>query len=394
MLDGPRACGAEEFDQVLATLNRVFRDGSDQDVRTDYPLIFDPGRRELMRVVVIEGEVVAHVPVAPRQVTVNEDTFPIAIIGGTFTLEDHQRHGYATLCLRDGVRIMRERNWPVSVLWTLERTFPFYQHSGWEAVSSQGWTYTLTANDVPKLRTSEHAIETYTHGDHKQLGTIMRLHDTTPQRINRSPDEYRMLFNLPKMHTLLALEGDDVRAYLTIGRSTNKFGLIEGGGNARAVETLVRHARSEWPANEDLPVTLPLTPCVLSNVLETANLGPRRPVEEASGIGFQMMRVNDFGLFARQIGNHMRQLSAGIQGEVCVVAEDTDEAVTLRVRDGDVAITSEQLPDSFVLSRRQLAQLAFGAHPSVPPLELEGPGADLLETLFPYYFPIWELDHS
>lgn len=32
---------------------------------------------------------------------------------------------------------MEEHGWPVSVLWTQERTFPFYQNSGWEAMGSQ-----------------------------------------------------------------------------------------------------------------------------------------------------------------------------------------------------------------------------------------------------------------
>ena len=49
-VDGPRACTADEFDGVVELLNRVFREGSDQSAQTDYPLIFDPARREYMRV--------------------------------------------------------------------------------------------------------------------------------------------------------------------------------------------------------------------------------------------------------------------------------------------------------------------------------------------------------
>ena len=66
VVDGPRACAAEEFDGVIELLNRVFREGSDQSAQTDYPLIFDPARREYMRVISVDGAVVAHVPAAPR----------------------------------------------------------------------------------------------------------------------------------------------------------------------------------------------------------------------------------------------------------------------------------------------------------------------------------------
>lgn len=394
LVDGPRACAAEEFDGVVALLNRVFREGSDQNTQTDYPLIFDPARRENMRVVSVDGAVVAHVPVAPRGVVIDGDTFTLAIIGGTVTHPDHRHRGYATACLRDGVRIMVERGWPVSALWTIEPTFPFYRNSGWEAVGSQGWVYTLAAGEVARLRPSPHRTAVYEPENAGHLGAIRAIHDREPLRIARSPDEYAVLFSLPKMHTLLAFEGDDVAAYLTVGQGTNKPGLVEGGGDRQALESLVRHARAEWPADQDLQVVLPLTPCALGDVVEAIKPGQQRPVEEASGIGFQMMRVNDFGLLMRQVRNHLGRRSAGIRGEVCVVCEDTNDAVSLHVRDGEVEVKDERLPDAVTLSRRQLTQLVFGGHGSVPPLELHGSGAHLLDALFPIYAPIWEIDHS
>lgn len=394
VVDGPRACAAGEFDEVLDLLNRVFRAGSDQKTQTDYPLIFDPARRDLMRVVSVDGAVAAHVPVAPRGVVIDGDTFTLAIIGGTVTHPDQRRRGYATACLRDGVRIMVERGWPVSALWTIEPTFPFYRNSGWEAVGSQGWMYTLATDDVARLRPSHHRIAIYEPGHEGHIGAIRDIHDREPLRIARSPDEYAVLFSLPKMHTLLAFEGEDVAAYLTVGQGTNKPGLVEGGGDRRALEALVRHARAEWTADDDLQVVLPLTPCALGEVVEAIKPGQQRPVEEASGIGFQMMRVNDFGLLMRQVGNYLGRRSAGIRGEVCVVCQDTDESVTLHLRDGEVDVTAERLPKPVTLSRRQLAQLVFGGHASVPPLELGGAGAALLDALFPLYVPIWEIDHS
>lgn len=394
VVDGPRACAAEEFDGIVALLNRVFREGSDQNTQTDYPLIFDPARRENMRVISVDGAVVAHVPVAPRGVVIDGDAFTLAIIGGTVTHPDHRHRGYATACLRDGVRIMVERGWPVSALWTIEPTFPFYRNSGWEAVGSQGWMYTLAADDVARLRPSHHRIAVYEPGNDDHLRAIREIHDREPLRIARSPAEYAVLFSLPKMHTLLAFERDDVAAYLTVGQGTNKPGLVEGGGDRRALEALVRHARAEWPADQNLQVVLPLTSCAVGDVVKAIKPGRQRPVEEAAGIGFQMMRVNDFGLLMRQLGNHLRGRSAGIRGEVCIVCEDTDEAVSLHVRDGEVGVAAERLPEPVTLSRRQLTQLVFGAHASVPPLELPGAAVTLLDALFPLYAPIWEIDHS
>ena len=40
-MDGPRACREDEFDEAIALINSVFRAESDQDIRTDYPLVFN-----------------------------------------------------------------------------------------------------------------------------------------------------------------------------------------------------------------------------------------------------------------------------------------------------------------------------------------------------------------
>ena len=137
-VDGPRECRESEFEETVAFINSVFRAGTDQDIATDYPLIFREPRLDLHRVLSVDGRIVAHVPVAPREVVNGDDRFTIGIIGPTGTHPDHRRRGYATLCLRDATRIQEERGWPVAVLWTREATFPFYWNSGWEAVGIPG----------------------------------------------------------------------------------------------------------------------------------------------------------------------------------------------------------------------------------------------------------------
>ena len=120
MIDGPRACRASEFEEVIALINQVFRAGTNQDIRTDYPLVFNHAKMEHMRILKMDGVVVAHVPVWLREAVVGEDRVRIGIISPTVTHPDYRRRGYATRCLRDCIRIMEEEGVPVSVLWTLE----------------------------------------------------------------------------------------------------------------------------------------------------------------------------------------------------------------------------------------------------------------------------------
>ena len=235
MIDGPRACRASEFEEVIALINQVFRAGTNQDIRTDYPLVFNQSKMEYMRILKVDGVVVAHVPVWLREAVVGDDRLRIGIICPTVTHPDYRRHGYATLCLQDCIRIMEEEGSPVSVLWTLEATFPFYQRSGWEAVGSQGWLYQLRPEEHELFESGPFDIVQYDPRNADSFNAMMNFHNAEPHRIARSIEEYRALFSLPQTMTFLAMNGGEMVAYLMFGEGVNKPGLIEGGGDVEGI---------------------------------------------------------------------------------------------------------------------------------------------------------------
>ena len=392
-LDGPRACREAEFDDVISLINSVFRAGTDQDIRTDYPLIFGTPTLEYHRVLSVDGEIAAHVPVAPREVVAGADRFVIGLIGPTVTHPEHRRRGYATQCLRDVVRIQEEHGWPVSVLWTLEATFPFYQQSGWEAVAPQGRVYRLGSRDAHLFEPGPFDVAPYDATSDRDLDTIASIHDAEPQRILRSRQDHRALLSLPKISTYLAMDGEEPVAYLVIGGGVNKPGLIEGGGDKRGLEALVGWTLRRQEPGEEVQVPVPLTPSGLGRLMEARAPTGRGPVEEADGVGYQMMRVNGLEILMRQIGGYLRSKSNGLRTDLTLRCSDSGEAVCLSFRDGDVGVSPGGSAGEVVLTRCQLAQLVFGPHRAATPLKLEGEAGEVLRTVFPFYFPIWALDH-
>ena len=390
-MEGPRACRPEEFDETLALINSVFRAGSDQDIRTDYPLIFNDRGLRYMRILKAAGEVVAHVPVAPRRIIAGGDSFTAGIISPTVTHPDHRRKGYATRCLRDCVRIMKESGWPVSVLWTLEATFPFYHHSGWEAVGNQGWVYALSPGDEALFERGEFESVPFDAGRDEHLDAVIRFHDAEPWRVARSREEYAALLTLPKISTRLALAGGEVAGYLCVGSGRNKPGLNEAGGSPDAVEALAAEAvRSYAPVQ----AVTKLKPTVLGDLL-AGRVGPtRQPEVQASGVGFQMIRINSLDLLLRSIETHLRSRSDGLSGAVSLECTETGERVTLGFGGGEVRFDADPAAERVALTERQMVQLVFGGHSSCEPLDLPAEVAPLLERVFPFYFPIWELDRS
>ena len=390
-VDGPRACAPADLEDALALINRVFREGTDQDVRTDYPLVYNPSAMHLERIIRVDGELVAHVPVAPRGVVSGGDSFTAAMISATVTHPDHRHRGYGSACLMSCIRTMDEEGWPVSVLWTMEQTFPFYQQAGYEAVASQGWVYSVGPEDLDSRQGGRFGVVEYDSAYPNHLDAIMRMHEAEPLRIARSRSDYEALFSLPRVSTFLATDDGGFAGYLMYGESTNKPGLIEAGGPVEAVESLAAHVVRR--VGSDMQVITPLTPTALGSLCESRLSGTRQPVERAAGVGNQMHRINSLEGLLRSIRGHLGARSEGHSGQVSLVCTDSGEAVTLDFDGGVAEVSTGAATHPIALTRRELTRLVFGSHPTIGPLDVSGPGADLLRLVFPYYFPIWELDH-
>jgi len=106
------------------------------------------------------------------------------------------------------------------------------------------------------------------------------------------------------------------------------------------------------------------------------------------------MRVNSLEKLLRGIANHLRRSSAGVNGAVRLECKESGEQVTLKFRNGAVGFSDEAAAEPVVLTRRELARLIFGPHPATKAIELPGQAGAILRHVFPYYFPVWELDHS
>ena len=377
----------------MALLDSIFRAGTDQELETDYPLIFTLSKLKYMRIVKVDGKVVAHVPVAPREVAANSDRFTIGVISPTGAHPEYRHQGHGTRCLRDCIRIMNANDWPVSVLWTREATFPFYQNSGFEAVGPQARGYLLRPNDHHLFRRGSLDITLYNSRNPAHLDAVIDMHDREPLRILRTHREYEQLLTLPKMTTLLAVDGGRPVAYLVLTRATNKPGFVEGGGDPDALEALFNQALLLRAQEDAAFAVAPLGHTPFGDVLEARKPG-ESVLDTEADIGFQMMRVNSlYGLMSK-ITNHIRARANGMEGGVCIVCADDGEAVTIRIQGADVEVSSERSGEPIELTRRQLAKLIFGPHPATDPIEIMGQAGEILDAIFPYYFPVWELDHS
>ena len=107
------------------------------------------------------------------------------------------------------------------------------------------------------------------------------------------------------------------------------------------------------------------------------------------------MRVNSLSSLISKITGHLREQSAsGVEGTACLVCVDDGDAVTITLRNGDAEVSTERSGQPVELTRRELTRLIFGPHPAGEPVTADGEAGEVLDAIFPFYFPVWELDHS
>jgi GNAT superfamily N-acetyltransferase len=284
----PTACTPDDLPAVIALVNSALREGSDQSMLTDYPLVYLPQNLPNIFVTKVAGDMAAEVPFIPRPFRYGPSRITIGIISPTATHLNHRRRGYGSACLNACIERMTALGIPLSILWTRVETFPFYEAAGYQAVRPMTYSYAIEKHDAARFAPTSDSIVPLDPSNDDQLATIRRMHAEESWGVCRTPDELRILMTLPKMTTLLACRNRVPRAYLVVSRATNKPGLIEGGGDPDALGALVRHALTASPSPGVVPSYGYVLPTRLADLLDRIVPDRRKPPTEN-----MMVRVND-----------------------------------------------------------------------------------------------------
>ncbi len=375
----------EDLPGIITLVDSVMREGSKQSMLTDYPLVFRKENRENMHVIKTGGRIVAEVPFIPRIIKLGQSQFSIGIISATSTHPDHRKKGYALACLNENIELMEKNGIELSVLWTIVPTFYFYNHSQFQAIRKQMVMYLCEKRDAFYFTHHGHEIVRYNPDKQDYLDAIKSMHNEEPNGACRDTDTYKGYFSLPNMTTWIALDKGQPIAYLIASLATNKPGIIEGGGDEIAIETLIQHALSEWPEfDEPIRSYGYLLPSRLGKVMES-----KLPDRHEPWSGNMMIRLNLPRNFFESIKLWLEKKNNGRKRAFSIEISDMDEIISFDFTKDGLKIGQRKNTDHLTLTRRQLTSAVFGYHQEVPIM-----GNNLLSDIFPFYFPLWILDHS
>ena len=386
-MEGPRAARSDEYDQVVDLVNRVFRTGVDQNVTTDYPLVFAADNRENLRVVVEDDRVVTHMATAPRTVIDQKCRFEVSMINAVATDPNYRGRGFARQVTKDALERMESAGHDFGLLWTDGPDI--YRGSGWEVVGTNGWAYQVKTSSVDQFRQTD-AVRLFDENRH--LESVIDIHRCQPFRLTRSPSDYLTLFSLPKVTTWVAESERGVEGYAVVADAYNKEGVVEWGGSVPALESLLAHTLPEW-TKEHLQVFVPNRPCPMSELLHEKECDQRVPMEEGEGAGLKMVRIVHLRKLLERMVPYLETCLDRHQFALGLFLTESSQRVSIEAEDGRIQIGDKLMPNELTLTLRQAANFVFGPQQPSELVDLPANLGEVLDRLFPFEFHIGMLDY-
>ena len=386
-MQGPRAVRLDEFDQVINLVNRVFRADIDQDVTTDYPLVFAAENHDNLRVILEDDRVVTHLATKSWGVNDRNCHFQVGMVNCVVTDPNYRGRGLAKRVTQDALDRMCEAGADFGLLWT--DTPPIYQSSGWEVVGTNGWAY-LVEPQVARQFQQTHTVRVFDEKIHLQAATEM--YHSQPYCLTRSPFDCVTLFTLPKVTTWVAEGEHGVAGYAVVAEACNKNGVVEWRGAMPALESLLAHVLPQWRSG-DLQVFVPNRSCDMSELLQHKKCDRRIPMEQASGAGLKMVRICHLRQLLERMLPVLENRIDGDKLSVGIVVTETSERISMTTEGGRIRIGVEHVPHEFSLTLRQTANLLFGPQQPSQWLDLPNDLGRVLDRMFPFDFHVGMLDY-
>lgn len=352
-IEGPRACGPYEVAATLDLLNQVFF--PDEPRMGHYlPHVATEENREQMRIIKVNGRVVAHVGAYVSEIATGRGTLRLGGIWSVCCHPDYRRRGLGEQCMRDAMARMQELGCDLG--WLGTGIDAWYRRFGWE-YAGRAYTFELNRGNVgllPELDDAQVSERPW-----PDLEQMLTRHMQDGLGCLRRPEVFAALLGRPDLACYTAARGDELVAYALVYGGN----LIEQAGPPPVTAGLIREvfrrrddtsrptSTSSRPGR--MEVQTPASDKGLAGLLSSLRL-PYHYGDRG------MMWVTNLESLLEKLG---------LAGEIAF--QETAPGVTLRRG-------SEQVE----LTRQELVKLLFG------PEEV----ADFAEDLFPLEFYHWPLD--
>ena len=382
-MTGPRILRQEEFPSLLQLMDSAFP--HDEPFVKTQSHNFTGLARDLNQHIVIEanGRIISHLGLFPRLIRSGETLIKAAGVGCVATLEEYRGQGLMNKLFEFAIPMMRDQGYDISIL---EGDRKRYGNFGWER-GGRRFAFLISDRYVKGLATPGIVVRKYS-GDRSDLAAIKAIHEQEYYRLDRSPDYYDRVYDLPGRQTLLAEQGGRLIAYLTFVpetlSDTNVLAWVyEYGGDGQCIRAILRDLfamHGVTKANVVAPINHHPLNDVLLSVTDRWYAEPCR-----------MIKIISLHHLLEKSLPHMHEIrTAGgncAHGEVTLEIAGSSQAATIHFGQ-QITISTDRCRNTLSLSEREMVRLLFGL---LKPSEAFNLAKDflILDTCFPLDCFLW-----
>ena len=310
---------AGERDRIIGFLDGQLRKEAGFSVREEYPAIFGefPGGESVF--IERAGRIASHVGFVVRDYHHPEFRLKIGLLGSVATAPEWQNQGLASHLLQAAVTELKARGCALAVLWS--DAPDFYKALGFERGGRERDFKFSTQATLEGSQTTV-PFDSLLHGH-----WVWRLYLKHAGRLDRSLEEQKRLFKIPKAQIFVTEKQGEVSSYLAIHKGADFTNYIhEWGGDLLSVRDNIASTQRQFFA--DKPLTL-IAPAYY-------DLAPLRSIasEEWPGI-LGLVKILDRGAVLSTYLNYLKrhghtgqwQREVGkvtIDGQAVSIAQDVD----------------------------------------------------------------------
>jgi GNAT superfamily N-acetyltransferase len=201
-IEGPRGTRPEEYEKTLALGQSIFRGA---DLARDYSLEWNPGNCENLRIILIDGEPIAHVGFSQREAFILGNRVTMGLIGGVCCHPDYRNRGFAGACFQDAMAQLTRRG--VTLMPVSGRRSLYFRHHC--ACAGVRYQLTISRDKLQAKPPDGVSIRPYSR---EMLDALLRIYQREPIRYIRSKDVFATL--MERGATEVVFVGDRPVAYI------------------------------------------------------------------------------------------------------------------------------------------------------------------------------------
>lgn len=379
-IEGPRLAQSNEFDDVLALVDRCFT-RERGTLQATFPHCYDREHPERHAVIRVDGEIVSHIAAIPDTLVVGDGEIECWGISGVGTDPRYRGNGYMTSLLEFWIERMDAAEIPLSKLWGDRQRYGSF---GWETAGRE-CAFQITQRSFPDPPDRDSHVVHYA-GTDDHLERIAAIYDTGRYRLKRESRDHRRLLGQRGLETIIYTEPGEASylAFTTDGRAVT---VTEVGGTDRGVLGLLAYLRSAYYVDTINCSVHPNDP--LAEVLAT--ISADWDVKTHKKIAVRDLPTV-LEAFTSQMARRWRSTPVTCDdGTLTLAIEGDDAAARLRWTGSDVTVDRTVASEhaDYTLERREATRMLFGfPDRAVGRTALE----PFLEVALPLDFYVWNTE--